>query len=82
MSPTNQSVIESTSSNINKLSNRPNAKQEAFLLVCQITGFNEAKINKIVSGQSDMIMNFDFYVNNGRDSNLKKFNKIKKLSTF
>ncbi len=37
------------------------------LLICQITAFNEAKINKFINANAnDMIMNFDFYVNNGK----------------
>ena len=34
------------------------------LLLYQITGFNEAKIYNFVTNQVDMIVNFDFYVQN------------------
>jgi hypothetical protein len=36
-------------------------KLDTFLLICQIKAFDEAKINKFVSSQSDMIVDFDFY---------------------
>lgn len=60
-------MIDSPISNLNKLNNRSNpTKQDAYFFICQITGFNEAKINKIMlSGQFDMIMNFDFFINKG-----------------
>lgn len=45
--------------------NRSNPKNEAYIYVSQITGFNEAKINKIVSAQQEMILNFDFVVQKG-----------------
>lgn len=55
----NQSILDQ------KLKDRFGQKSDAFLFVCQITSFNEAKINKIMSGQSDMILNFDFFVQKG-----------------
>jgi hypothetical protein len=36
-------------------------KIDTFLLICQIKAFDEAKLNKFVSNQSDMIVDFDFY---------------------
>lgn len=38
-------------------------KNETFLMTCQITALNEAKINKVISNQFDMIVDFDFNVN-------------------
>ena len=43
------------------------AKNDNFLYVCQITGFNEAKIDRILSTQSDMMLDFDFFVERGKN---------------
>ncbi len=43
---------------------------DTFLLICQIKAFDEAKLNKFVSNQSDMIVDFDFYTSN------EKFNMV------
>jgi hypothetical protein len=69
----NENNIDKMSSNTNIANNKPSVKLQqqrseptTSLLVCQITAFNEAKINKFInSNANDMIMNFDFYINNG-----------------
>lgn len=61
----NTSIIpKNTNTNGNNTSNNNSVKYDS-LLVCQITGFNEARIFKFVTNQFDMIMNYDFYVQNG-----------------
>jgi hypothetical protein len=69
----NENINDKMSSNTN-IANKPNIKLQhqrseptTALITCQITAFNEAKINKFInSNANDMIMNFDFYINNGR----------------
>jgi hypothetical protein len=51
--------------------NNNSNKMETYLLLCQIKGLNEAKINKFVSNQSDIIVDFDFYMPNDASNNLK-----------
>ncbi len=61
-------IVNSPNPNLNKLNNRSNLlQQEAFFFICQITGFNESKINKVISGQFDMIIDFDFFINKGKE---------------
>jgi len=36
------------------------------LLICQITSFDEAKVFKFVTNKFDTILNFDFYIQNGK----------------
>ena len=61
----NTSIIpKNANTNGNNTSNNNSVKYDS-LLVCQITGFNEARIFKFVTNQFDMIMNYDFYVQNG-----------------
>ena len=45
--------------------NNKNEPVVTSLLVCQITSFEEAKIFKFVSHRADMILNFDFCIQNG-----------------
>ena len=53
-----------TNSNTNK--NLHGSIKYDSLLLCQITSFDEAKIYNFVTNQVDMIVNFDFYVQNGK----------------
>jgi hypothetical protein len=66
----NTSIISKSNnnnSNGNGNSTPNNSIKYDSLLICQITGFNEAKIYKFVTNQFDMIMNYDFYVQNGNE---------------
>ncbi|RNA27104.1 WD repeat-containing 59, partial [Brachionus plicatilis] len=84
--PTCQSNFMNTNfmqNNINHhLHKEETVKNETFLMTCQITALNEAKINRIVSNQFDMIVDFDFHVNDdlmdvitwSRDQNIRVFN--------
>ncbi len=49
----------------NKMSNSNLIKYDSLRL-CQITGLNEAKIYSFTNNQVDMIVNFDFYLLNGK----------------
>lgn len=66
----NASTLQGATSNINTNKNAHSSIKYDSLLLCQITGFNEAKIYNFVTNQVDMIVNFDFYIQNGK---VKKF---------
>jgi hypothetical protein len=47
-----------------KISNSNLIKYDSLRL-CQITGLNEAKVYNFTNNQNDMIVNFDFFIQNG-----------------
>ena len=64
----NNNGINSDHLNINgtnKMSNSNLIKYDSLRL-CQITGLNEAKIYSFTNNQVDMIVNFDFFLLNGK----------------
>lgn len=61
----NQNIISTDDDAIDQ-SLTSNIKHDTFLFTCQITGLNEAKLTKIISNQYEMIVDFDFYVQDGK----------------
>ena len=64
----NNNGINSDHLNINGTNKMYNSNLIKYdsLRLCQITGLNEAKIYSFTNNQSDMIVNFDFFLLNGK----------------
>lgn len=77
----NEETLSNSLEKVNKVKKNSHSNEPtgSIVAICQITALNETKINKLINTNSEMIMNFDFFVQNDK-LNIASWSKSQHLS--